>query len=105
MSFVERLSSFRGDFYRVCIHEYFWLVLCWEVCPLSECPLSEDSLQVFSCLIQTYIFPLVVAVKELPQLEVPVGAFGQQSNFRDVLAHVACPVLSFNHLQTQQNIK
>ena len=22
------------------IQEYFWLVLCWEVCPLSECPLS-----------------------------------------------------------------
>ena len=28
-------------FYRVCIHEYFRLVLCWEVCPLSECPLLE----------------------------------------------------------------
>ena len=36
LSFVERLSSFRGDFYRVCIHEYFWLVLCWKVCPLLE---------------------------------------------------------------------
>ena len=30
-------------FYRVCIHEYFRLVLCWEVCPFSECPLSEVS--------------------------------------------------------------
>ena len=26
------------------MQEYFWLVLCWEVCPLSECPLSEVSL-------------------------------------------------------------
>ena len=26
------------------IHEYFQLVLCWEVCPLSGCPLSEVSL-------------------------------------------------------------
>ena len=25
--------------YRVCILEYIWCVLCWEVCPLSECPL------------------------------------------------------------------
>ena len=25
-------------FYRVCIQEYFQLVLCWEACPLSECP-------------------------------------------------------------------
>ena len=41
---IERLSSFRGDCYRVCIQEYFRLVLCWEVCPLSECPLSEVSL-------------------------------------------------------------
>ena len=31
-------------FYGVCMQEYFWLVLCWEVCPLSECPLSEVSL-------------------------------------------------------------
>ena len=31
-------------FYTVCIQEYFWLVLCWEICPLSECPLSEVSL-------------------------------------------------------------
>ncbi len=31
-------------FYRVCILEYFWFVLCSEVCPLSECPLSEVSL-------------------------------------------------------------
>ena len=30
-------------FYGVCMQEYFWLVLCWEVCPLSECPLSEVS--------------------------------------------------------------
>ena len=30
--------------YRVCIREYKWCVLCWEVCPLSECPLSEVSL-------------------------------------------------------------
>ena len=29
---------------RVCILEYKWCVLCWEVCPLSECPLSEVSL-------------------------------------------------------------
>ena len=28
----------------MCIQEYFWLVLCWEVCPLSECALSEVSL-------------------------------------------------------------
>ena len=28
----------------MCIHEYFQLVLCWEVCPLSECPSSEVSL-------------------------------------------------------------
>ena len=28
-------------FYRVCIHEYFQLVLCWEVCLLLECPLSK----------------------------------------------------------------
>ena len=28
----------------MCIQEYFWLVLCWEVCPLLECPLSEVSL-------------------------------------------------------------
>ena len=26
LSFVERLSSFRGDYYRVCIQEYFQLV-------------------------------------------------------------------------------
>ena len=26
--YVERLSSFRGDFYRVCIQEYSRLVLC-----------------------------------------------------------------------------
>ena len=26
--------------------EYFQLVLCWEVCPLSECPLSEVSLYI-----------------------------------------------------------
>ena len=44
INFVERLSSFRGDFYRVCINEYFRLFLCWELCPLSECPLSEVSL-------------------------------------------------------------
>ena len=31
----------------MCIHEYFRLVLCWEVCPLSECPLSEVSLYIF----------------------------------------------------------
>ena len=40
MSFVERLSSFRGDFLIefiiIIIQEYFLLVLCWEVCPLSE---------------------------------------------------------------------
>ena len=28
----------------MCVQEYFRLVLCWEVCPLSECPLSEVSL-------------------------------------------------------------
>ena len=33
-------------FYRVCIHEYFQLVLCSEVCPLSECPLLEVSLYI-----------------------------------------------------------
>ncbi len=32
------LSSFG---YRVYILEYFWFVLCSEVCPLSECPLLE----------------------------------------------------------------
>ena len=32
LSFVQRLSSFRGDF--LYIHKYFRLVLCWEVCPL-----------------------------------------------------------------------
>ena len=40
LSFVARELIF----YRVCIQEYFRLVLCWEVCPLSECPLSEVSL-------------------------------------------------------------
>ena len=30
--------------YRVCILEYIWCVLCWEVYPLPECPLSEVSL-------------------------------------------------------------
>ena len=40
LSFVERLSSFRGDSVQsVYNSEYFRLVLCWEVCPLSECPL------------------------------------------------------------------
>ena len=24
--------------YRVCILEYIWYVLCWEVCSLSQCP-------------------------------------------------------------------
>ncbi len=28
------------------ILEYFWFVLCSEVCPLSECPLSEVSLYI-----------------------------------------------------------
>ena len=32
---IERLSSFRGYNYRVCIQEYFWLVLCWDVCQSS----------------------------------------------------------------------
>ena len=45
LSFAERgcpLSEVM--FYRVCtIQEYFQLVLCWEVCPLSECPLLEVS--------------------------------------------------------------
>ena len=37
LSLVERLSSFRGDFLQsVYMQEYFRLVLCWEVCPLSE---------------------------------------------------------------------
>ena len=34
--------------YRVCIQEYFRLVLCWEDCPLSESPLLEVSLHVTS---------------------------------------------------------
>ena len=38
-------------FYRVCIQEYFRLVL-WEVCPLSECPLSEVSLYMFILYMQ-----------------------------------------------------
>ena len=36
LSFVERLSTFEGDFYKM----HFRLVLCWEVCPLLDCPLS-----------------------------------------------------------------
>ena len=28
-------------FYTVCVREYFRLVLCWEVCLLSDCPLLE----------------------------------------------------------------
>ena len=28
----------------MCILEYIWCVLCWEVCPLLECPLLEVSL-------------------------------------------------------------
>ena len=40
-SFVDEVVLFSEViFYGVCIHEYFQLVLCWEVCPLSECPLS-----------------------------------------------------------------
>ena len=39
-------------FYRLCIQEYFQLVLCWEVCPLSECPLSEVSLYSQTSLIR-----------------------------------------------------
>ena len=32
---------------RVCMymHEYFWLVLCWEVCPLSECAIRSFSVK------------------------------------------------------------
>ena len=32
VSDIERLSSFRGDFHRVCIQEYFWLVLSLTTC-------------------------------------------------------------------------
>ena len=42
-SFVERLSS-EVIFIECVLQEYFWLVLCWEVCPLLECPLLEVSL-------------------------------------------------------------
>ena len=38
LSFIEVVLRLRC-FYRVCIQEYFRLVLCWEICPLSECPL------------------------------------------------------------------
>ena len=44
LSFVERCPLSEVIFYGVCIQEYFQLVLCWEVCPLSECPLTEVSL-------------------------------------------------------------
>ena len=37
LSFVERLSSFRGCF----VQSLYTTALCFEVCPLSECPLSE----------------------------------------------------------------
>ena len=40
LSFVERSSSFRGDFNRVCT---LGLSFIKEVCPLSECPLLEVS--------------------------------------------------------------
>ena len=43
LSFVERLSFSEVIFYRMCIHEYFQLVLCWVVCPLLECPLSYNA--------------------------------------------------------------
>ena len=45
LSFVERLSSFRGYFVQSLYkRRYIWFLLCLEVCPLSECPLSEFSL-------------------------------------------------------------
>ena len=46
LSFVERLSSFKGDISIKCAYKIkcFWLVLFWEVCPLLECPLSGVSL-------------------------------------------------------------
>ena len=39
------ILSFVESFYRVCIHEYFRLVLSGGVCPLLECLLSEVLLQ------------------------------------------------------------
>ena len=37
LSFVREVGLFqRLIFFSVCIHEYFWLVLCWEVCLLSS---------------------------------------------------------------------
>ena len=46
MSFISEVI-----FYRVCMQEYFWHVLCWKACPLLECHLSEVSLYIdLSCL-------------------------------------------------------
>ena len=38
----------------MCILEYKWCVLCWEVCPLSECPLSEVSLYIIRLVCEAY---------------------------------------------------
>ena len=60
LSFVERGCPLSEViFYRVCIQEYFRLVLCWEVCPLSECPLSEVSQYVFASNILLYMPKLI----------------------------------------------
>ena len=46
----------------MCIHEYFWLVLCWEVCPLSEYPLLEV---IFTDNVLSFIFKMIFAVHKL----------------------------------------
>ena len=52
MSFVERLSSFRG--YRVYTRVHFG-VLCWEVCPLSECMSSIRGFTVCKSIVSVVI--------------------------------------------------
>ena len=49
LSFVEvNCPLSEVIFYRVCIQEYFLLVLCWEAPWSQGCPLSEVSL--YSCI-------------------------------------------------------
>ena len=60
-------------FYRVCIHEYFRLVLFWEVCPLLECPLlgSVSSFRV-SFIGRFVLFWLVLYWEVCPLSECPL---------------------------------
>ena len=53
------------------IQEY-WLVLCWEVCPLSECPLSEISLIELLCK-EAFLHVMLAVLRGVRRLDFSRG--------------------------------